>query len=212
MGARQGRQRDGQVLDLLVRWPDPQPAAVFLQHVDAGPAVGGIDHQVDGAVRRQHLPQGGQPRRRVGQVVQHARADDLVESAAQLAGPLDRQLVDLQIGKAVFAFERLGVADARRADVDADHVAMPGSAQGMLGRLRGPAAGDQHLQVRAVGCLRPVQVEIGAAPALVLPAPAIAVEVVNRRRIGMLVVEARTASRTASWSIGELSDRSWAHA
>ena len=61
----------------------------------------------------QHLPQGAQPRVRVGQVVQHAGADDLVEAAAQLAHPLDGQLMDLQIGQVVLALERLGVAHAR---------------------------------------------------------------------------------------------------
>ena len=103
MGARQGRERDRQILNLLIRVTDAQPAAVLLQHVDAGPAVGGVDHQVHGAVWRQHLAQGAQPAVRVGQVVQHAGADDLVEAAAQLAHPLDRQLIDLQIGQVVLA-------------------------------------------------------------------------------------------------------------
>ena len=103
----------GKLLNLLSRMTDPQPAAVLLQHVNAGPSVGGIDHQVHGAVWLEHGPQGAQPRVGIGQMVQHARTHDLVETAAQLARPLDGQLIDLQIGQMVFAFERLGVANAR---------------------------------------------------------------------------------------------------
>ena len=141
-----------------------------------------------GAVWLEHGPQGAQPRVGIGQVVQHARTHDLVETAAQLTGPLDRQLADLQIVQMVFAFQRLGVANARLADVDADHLAS-GLAQGVLGRLRCPTAGDQHGQVRAIGFIRPMQVEVCAAPAFILPTLAIAVEVFNRRRIRVQVIE-----------------------
>ena len=122
--------------------PDPQTAAVILQHVNAGPAIGGIGHQVHGAVWLEHGPQGAQPRVGIGQVVQHARTHNLVETAAQLAHPLDGQLIDVQIGQMIFTLERLGMTDARLADVDADHLAS-GLAQGVFGRLRGPAAGDK---------------------------------------------------------------------
>ena len=93
-----------------------------------------------------------------------------------------------RLARLYLRFERLGVADARRAQVDADDLALR-LAQGVFGRLRGAAAGDQHVQVRAVGLLRPVQVEVRAAPALILPAPAVAVQVFHRRRIRMRVVE-----------------------
>ncbi len=55
---------------------------------------------MQGAVGLKHLLQGAQPCVRVRQVVQHAGADDLVEAPAQLADPLDGQLLDLQIGQA----------------------------------------------------------------------------------------------------------------
>ena len=108
---------------------------------------------------------------------------------SQLSGPLDRKPGQLEIRKAVFLLERLGVAQTRRAHIDADHVGVR-PAQGMPRRLRRPAAGDQHLQVRAVVRARKVQVKIGAAPALVPPPPAVAFQLGGRRRIGMLLVEA----------------------
>ena len=74
------------------------------------------------------------------------------------------------------------------AQVDADDLALR-LAQGVFGRLRGAAASHQHVQVRAVGLLRPVQVEVRAALACILPAPAIAIQLFQRRRIGMRVVE-----------------------
>ena len=84
MAARQGCQCAGQVTDLGAAVANAQPAAVFLQHVHACPAVGSIDHQIQGAVDIQNRPQRAQPGLRIGQVVQHAGADDQVEDLAQL--------------------------------------------------------------------------------------------------------------------------------
>ena len=58
----------------------------------------------------EHVAQRAQPGVRIGKMVQHAGADDLVERRSQLADALDRQLVDLEIVELVFALERLGVA------------------------------------------------------------------------------------------------------
>ena len=74
------------------------------------------------------------------------------------------------------------------AEVDADDMA-GGLAQGMFGRLRSAAAGDQHGQIRAIGSVRPMQVKVRAAPVFILPTLAIPVQVVNRRRIGVQVIE-----------------------
>jgi len=121
-------------------------------------------------------------------MVQHTRADDLVEAASQVAYTLHRELVDLEILQLVFTLEFLGVADARGADVNA-HDASLRLAQGMFGRLRCAASGDENCQVFPIGLTRPVQVEIYSAPAFILPALAVAVEVVDRRRIRVGVVK-----------------------
>ena len=51
----------------------------FLQHIDAGAAVRRINHQPQPAARRQHRQQRAQSLRRIGQVMQHAAAVDVVE-------------------------------------------------------------------------------------------------------------------------------------
>ena len=111
-------------------------------------------------------------------MVQHARADDFVESAAQITGPLDGQPGHLEIAR---LYLRLSASVWRTlvALTSMPTTWDPGSAQGMFGRLRGSAAGNQHLQPLAVSCPGPMQVKIRAAPALLLPSPAIAVEVVT---------------------------------
>ena len=52
--------------------------------------------------------------------MQNARAHDLVERHLQAADPVDRQLMDLEIGQVVLAPEFLCVPNARRAEVDPD--------------------------------------------------------------------------------------------
>ena len=56
-----------------------QQAQRVLQHVDAGAAVRRIDHQPETAAGRQHRQQRAQALRRIGQVMQHAAAVDVVE-------------------------------------------------------------------------------------------------------------------------------------
>ena len=143
---------------------DADPPAELLQHVDAGPSVRRVHHEVHRAAGRQHVAQGPQARVGVGEMMEHAGADDLIEGRPQLADALDGELADLEIVELVLSLELLGVADAGRAEVDARH---PGRrpAQGVLGRLRGPAAGDQDRVVLAVGLRGPEQMIVGAAPA-----------------------------------------------
>ena len=64
-------------------------------------------------------------------MVQDAGADDLIEGRPQLADPLNRQLMNLEVVQRVFAFELLGGLDARGAEVDASHLC-GGPAKGML--------------------------------------------------------------------------------
>ena len=73
----------------FLRWGQ-QPQRV-LQHVDPGAAMWRIDHQPHPTVRRQHRGQRPQPRQRVGQVVQHAAAVDVVEGAEAGAGELQQR-------------------------------------------------------------------------------------------------------------------------
>ena len=81
---RQRLQRRDEIVDLPIRRPDPEPPAIVLEHVDAGPAVGRIHHQVHRAVGPQHGAQRAQARIGIREMVQHAGADDQIELALQL--------------------------------------------------------------------------------------------------------------------------------
>lgn len=59
----------------------------------------------------------------------------------------------------------------------------------MFGRLGRAASGNEHRQIAPIGLIRPVQVVVYTASAFILPALAVAVEVSNRRRIGVGVVK-----------------------
>ena len=130
------------------------------------------------------------PERRIGirEMVQNARADDLIESHRQVADTIDRQLMDLEIGQVVFAPEILRVPHARRAEIDSDDPGR-GTASGMLRRLGCSAACHEDRALFCVRLVRPEQVEVSAASVLVLPAPLIVIEIVDRPRIRILFVE-----------------------
>ena len=188
MCGRQRRETDDEIPDLVIGGTDADTAAELLQHVDAGPPVRGIHHQMHRAVRVEHVAQTPEGRLRVGEMVQNARAHDLVEGQTQLADALDRQLVDLEIGQAVLAPEILRVPHARRTEVDPDHPDRR-TARGVLRRLRGSAAGDEDCPLFGVRLVRPEQMKVRPASVRVLPPPPVVVEIVGRPRIRIPFVE-----------------------
>ena len=72
----------------------------------------------------------------------------------------------------VLSLELQGTSHAGCAEIDAGH-ARCGPAQGMFGRLRGSAAGNQNREVFAVRSGRPKEMIVGAASRWVLPPSAI---------------------------------------
>ena len=134
------------VRDLRRRCADAEPAAVVLQQVHPGAAVGRVDHQVHGTVGRQHLVQRPQALVGVGQVMQDPGADDVLEAAPQFGRSLERQLPKLEVLDAVLALKLHRLLDAGGADIDADHL-RPWPAQRDLGGLRGAATGHQDAAV-----------------------------------------------------------------
>ena len=123
-------------------------------------------------------------------MMEHPGADDLIEAHFQIAYPLDGKLVDLEVVQVVFPLELLGVAHTGRAEVDAGHPSRR-PAQGMLGRLRCPAAGNQDGLVFPIGSGRPEEMIVRPASLPVLPEPSIFLQAVDRRWIRMPFVEAR---------------------
>ena len=81
---------------------------------------------------------------RVGQMVEHARADDLVECLAELPDLLDRQPMEIEVLQSIFLLKIARVVQAGFADVDCRD---PGIrlAQRMDSSLGCSAAGDQDL-------------------------------------------------------------------
>ena len=121
-------------------------------------------------------------------MVQHTRAHDQIESPMQFTGAFERQLPDVEIREVVTSFQRLGVIDARRADVDTDDARL-GTAQGVFRRLPGAAAGDEDVEVGAIRPIGPQQVVLGTTAVLIAPLVAGAIEIVYGRWIRVAGVE-----------------------
>ena len=61
-----------------------------------GASIGCIDHEMHRPRRQENLAQGPQTDVGVGQMVEHARADDLIELASKFPDALDREPVELR--------------------------------------------------------------------------------------------------------------------
>jgi hypothetical protein len=66
-------------VEIIVRAIAVHQSQCLLQLVDASTPDAGVHHQAEHAVGRQHRQQGAQARVRIGQVMQHAAAVDVVE-------------------------------------------------------------------------------------------------------------------------------------
>ena len=140
------------------------------------------------AIGIEHIAQRSQPGVRIGQVVQDAGAYDLVETAIELTRTLDRQLQHAQVVEPILVLELLGATHAGGAEIDAGDLCL-GPAQGMLGRLRGTASGDQDRVIFAVRQSGLKQKVIGAAARRVPPAITIRIQTLDRPRIRIALVE-----------------------
>ena len=64
-----------------------------------------------------------------------------------------------------------------------------GARSGVLGRLRGAAAGDEDRALFGVWLVRLEEMKVSATPARVLPAPPVVVEIIDRPRVRVTFVE-----------------------
>ena len=126
------------------------PSAELLHHIDAGPPVRRIHHEVHRAVRFEDFAQSAEPRIGIRKMMENTGADDLIEARSQVTYPLDGKLVDLEIVQVVFPLESLGTAHTGCAEVDAGDLSR-GPTHGMLGRLRCSAAGNEDGLVFPIG-------------------------------------------------------------
>ena len=121
---------------------DAERAAILLQHINAGPTVSRVHHELQRPLWIEDVAQRAQSEVRVGQVMQHAGAHDQIERAAEFGCALQRQLMQFEIFEGVLVFEFPCVPQTRFAHVDGRDARL-GFAQRIAGRLRGSAASDE---------------------------------------------------------------------
>src|SRR5262245_27810363 len=107
-----------EVPNLWVGRTDTHAPTEVLQHVDAGPAVRRIHHEMHGPVRFEHAAKRSEPRIGVGKMMEYPGADDVIEAPLQLMYPIEGKLIDLESAQVVLSLELLGTAYARRAEID----------------------------------------------------------------------------------------------
>ena len=119
MPRRQCTKSSDEVADSLICGMDAKTSAELLQHIDTGPSVGRIHHEVHGSVRFQHAAQSSESGIGIRKMMEDSCADNLVVAHPQLRNVLDSKLMDLKIFQVVFMFEFLSTLHTRRAEVDA---------------------------------------------------------------------------------------------
>ena len=101
-----------------------------------------MDHKAHRAARLQDVAKRAKTIVRVGQVVQHSRANHQVERAANLIDALNRELMQFEILEIVLALKLACVAKACVADVDRRDSGV-GFPERVPCGLRRATAGDQ---------------------------------------------------------------------
>src|SRR5579862_2413454 len=91
----QRAERTSELWNVFRRGMDARSPAELLQHVDTGPPVRRVHHQVQGPIRLEHSAKSGETRIRVGEVMQNSRTHDLIETHPKIVNSLDSDLVDL---------------------------------------------------------------------------------------------------------------------
>ena len=171
-----------EVLELRVGSTDTHAPTEVLQHVDAGPAVRRIHHEMHGPVRFEHAAKSSEPRIGVGKMMEYPGADDVIEASSQLVYPIDGELMDLETAQVVLSLEFLGTAYAGRAEIDTGNPS-PRPSQGIPRRLRCAASRNEDGVVFPMGKSGPEKMMVGAMFLWVLPEPSVVLEAVDRRRI-----------------------------
>src|SRR5271157_2875869 len=197
MVGRQCTDHRAEVPQLLLRGADSEQTTILLHHVDAGTAICRIDHQMHCTVRRKDIAQRSKAGIRVGQMMEHARADDLVEFASELPDLLDRESMEIEVLQAIFSLKIARIAQAGFADVDCGHTSLR-LAQRMDGSLGRSTAGDQDLSICPQLLRWPQQKGQCPTPIRVSVEFAVPIEVADRRRIRVGLVESAYLFRSPS--------------
>jgi hypothetical protein len=129
-----------------------------------------------------------QPRSRIGEVVEHARADDVVESATERRDLLDGELMKFEIGEPVALAQASCRLKTRRADVDAGDV-RAGIAGRVASGLRCATSGDEDLVIVAIRAGWPQSSMFDSPAGAVAPCLDVGIEITDGWRVGMTIVE-----------------------
>src|SRR5580698_4923006 len=146
---RQCTQRALQIANVCIRGTNTDSSAEILQHINAGPSVRRVHHQVHGSVWFKYVAQSLEACVRVGEMVKNPGAHNLIEAHSQVAYSLKGEAVDLEIFQVVFLFKLLGAEHTRGATVDAGNFRR-WPAQCMLSCLRCSAASNENGLVFAI--------------------------------------------------------------
>ena len=143
------------------RWCRGEAAQRVLHHVNAGAAMRRIHHQPHPAAGGQHGYQCAQSGCRIGQMVQHAAAVDVIEQSQAGAGQVQqRPLLPDDIGQFPSLCPALGDAQGGGGAIQPGHLARAVQAGHLLrqhdGGIAAAAAGNQGVQ-RLAG--RPARAE-----------------------------------------------------
>src|SRR6267143_4883243 len=113
MSGRQRAERADKIPNFHIGGMDTDPSAELLQHINTGPSVGRVHHEMHRSVRFEHAAQSAESRIRVGEMMQNPSAHDPIEAHLQVVYPLDGKRMDLKIFQIVFFLEYLCMAHTR---------------------------------------------------------------------------------------------------
>src|SRR3954464_5815860 len=118
MSVRQCLERNDEISNCPITKRDIDPLTEFLQHVDAGPPVRRIHHELHRSIWLEHIAQCLESPIRVPKMMQNPRPNNLIKALLQLVRPFNRQLSNTKILQIVFLLEFFGTAYACRAEID----------------------------------------------------------------------------------------------
>jgi hypothetical protein len=121
-------------------------------------------------------------------MMEHASTNDLVKRPAEFPNLLDGEAVEVEISQAIFLLKIARVAQAGFAEIDCGHISV-WLAERMNGSLRRSTAGDQDLSIRPRLKGRPQEKRRNPAALRVTIEFAVPIEIINRRRIRVAIVE-----------------------
>jgi hypothetical protein len=119
--------------------------------------------------------------------MKHAGAGNVIERLTEFGSAFNGKLAQFEIVESVLFLQFIFAREAVGADIDADDARVR-PPHGIVRGLYGSAAGDEDRAICAILLAGPQETRFGPPP-FVVPYAFVRIEIVDRRRIGMCVVE-----------------------